>query len=127
LPFCASLAVLDAERHAGGANITTFDDALWWSAVTVSTVGYGDKYPVTTDGRLVALGLMLGGIALIGVVTASFATWLIDRVRATEEEAQAITRHDVAAVLARLDQICARLDAMEQLAATGAGAREVRP
>ncbi len=54
----------------------------------MTTVGYGDHFPVTTEGRFVAVGLMLAGIALIGVVTASFATWLIDRVRQVEREAQ---------------------------------------
>jgi voltage-gated potassium channel len=113
LLLCASLAVLDAERHAAGANITTFGEALWWSAVTVSTVGYGDRYPVTNDGRLVAVGLMLGGIALIGVVTASFAAWLVDRVRETEVETQAISRHDLEVVMAKLDQIADRLAAID--------------
>jgi voltage-gated potassium channel len=86
--MCASLAVLDAERHDPHANITTFGDALWWSVTTVTTVGYGDHFPITTEGRFVAVGLMLAGIALIGVVTASFATWLIDRVKQVEREAQ---------------------------------------
>jgi voltage-gated potassium channel len=110
LLFCASLAVLDAERHATGANIHGFGDALWWSAVTVLTVGYGDRYPVTVEGRFVAIGLMLGGIALIGVVTASFATWLIDRVRQTEVQVEALTREDMAAVMHRLKAIEDRLD-----------------
>lgn len=52
--FCAALAVLDAERGAPGSVIGTFHDALWWSATTVTTVGYGDLYPVTAEGRLVA-------------------------------------------------------------------------
>src|SRR5919198_6763031 len=64
LLFCASLAVLDAERADPHANIHSFADALWWSATTISTVGYGDHYPITAQGRLVAAGLMLGGIAL---------------------------------------------------------------
>lgn len=70
-----SLAVLDAERGAKGANIQSFGDALWWSITTITTVGYGDRYPVTTAGRCVAVVLMLMGIALIGVVTASIAAW----------------------------------------------------
>ncbi|MDP9116999.1 MAG: potassium channel family protein [Actinomycetota bacterium] len=87
--FVASLAELDAERGRPGANIETFGNALWWAFTTVTTVGYGDRYPVTRDGRLVAVGLMLSGIALIGVVTAAIASWLIARVRAAEEDATA--------------------------------------
>lgn len=77
-----ALAVLDAEQDASGANITTFDDALWWSATTVTTVGYGDLFPVTTTGRFVALALMLVGIACIGAITAGVAAWLVAQVEA---------------------------------------------
>jgi len=86
--FVAALAVLDAERGKPHANINGFGDALWWSATTVTTVGYGDRYPLTETGRFVAVGLMLGGIALIGVVTASIASWLIARVRDVETSAE---------------------------------------
>lgn len=78
-----ALAVLDAEQDAAGANITTFADALWWSATTVTTVGYGDHFPVTTTGRFVAVALMLVGIACIGAITAGVAAWLVAQV---EEE-----------------------------------------
>lgn len=105
LIYTASLAELDAERSAPHANITTFGDALWWAMTTVTTVGYGDRYPVTTEGRLVAAGLMIGGIALIGVITAALASWLIERVRTVEEDAQAATRRDIAELSARLDAI----------------------
>jgi voltage-gated potassium channel len=94
----ASLAVLDAERGAKGATITTFGDAAWWAFTTVTTVGYGDRYPITGQGRFIAGGLMLAGIALLGIVTASLASWLIDKVRAVEEHTQAATRADVAAL-----------------------------
>lgn len=77
-----ALAVLDAEQDASGANITTFGDALWWSATTVTTVGYGDLFPVTTTGRLVAVALMLVGIACIGAITAGVAAWLVAQVEA---------------------------------------------
>jgi voltage-gated potassium channel len=77
-----ALAVLDAEQDAPGANITTFGDALWWSATTVTTVGYGDLFPVTTTGRLVAVALMLVGIACIGAITAGVAAWLVAQVEA---------------------------------------------
>jgi voltage-gated potassium channel len=83
--FCASLAVLDVERHAEDASITTFGDALWWTLTTMSTVGYGDHYPVTGQGRLVAGLLMVGGIALLGVITGTIASWLVEKLRGVEE------------------------------------------
>ena len=86
--FVAALAVLDAERGKPHANINTFGDALWWAATTVMTVGYGDRFPVTTTGRLVAVGLMIAGITLLGIVTASIATWLINRVRDLETDTE---------------------------------------
>ncbi|MGL5406426.1 MAG: potassium channel family protein [Propionibacteriaceae bacterium] len=76
-----ALAVLDAERNAPGANITSFGDALWWAATTVTTVGYGDRFPVTLEGRIVAFVLMVVGIGVVGTVTASIASWFLERVR----------------------------------------------
>jgi voltage-gated potassium channel len=75
-----AVGILDAEQDASGANIKTFGDALWWAATTVATVGYGDRYPVTTSGRFIAIGLMLVGIAMVGALTASVAAWLVSRV-----------------------------------------------
>lgn len=93
--FVAALAALDAERSAADSPIHTFGDSLWWATTTITTVGYGDHYPVTLTGRLVAVGLMVAGIALLGTVTASLATWFLDRLRAVQEEEQAATRRDV--------------------------------
>jgi len=110
--FCAALAVLDAERRNADANIRDFPDALWWAATTVTTVGYGDRYPTTGTGRAVAVLLMLGGIALLGIVTASLASWLLDRVREVQAEGQAATRMDIEALterIARLDEDLRRL------------------
>jgi voltage-gated potassium channel len=113
--FCASLAVLDAERSNPEANIRTFADAGWWATTTVTTVGYGDRYPTTGTGRLVAVGLMLAGIALIGVVTASFASWLLDKVREVEAESQSATRRDVEALAGQVEAL--RNDLIQQFAA----------
>ncbi|NHC21579.1 two pore domain potassium channel family protein [Nocardioides sp. IC4_145] len=81
-----ALAVLDAEQDHPSANITTFGDALWWACTTVTTVGYGDRFPVTGEGRVVAVVLMLVGIGLVGAVTASVATWILGRVEAERAE-----------------------------------------
>lgn len=108
--FVASLAMLDAERGADGATITSFGDSLWWALTTVTTVGYGDHFPVTPQGRFIAAGLMVSGIALIGVVTASFASWLIERVAEVEEESRAATRRDVHALTVEVAQLRALLE-----------------
>ncbi|WBB73911.1 potassium channel family protein [Micromonospora sp. WMMD1128] len=102
LVLVSALAVLDAERSGPDANIASFGDALWWATVTITTVGYGDYYPVTTMGRFVALGLMIGGIGLIGFVTGSLATWIVERVSAASEQPSAATSADVAALRAEI-------------------------
>ncbi|MFI6585616.1 potassium channel family protein [Embleya sp. NPDC050493] len=70
-------AVLAPERRAPNANITGYPDALWWAISTITTVGYGDLHPVATEGRLVGAVLMVVGIGMMGVVTATIATRLI--------------------------------------------------
>ncbi|MFD7749226.1 potassium channel family protein [Streptomyces sp. NPDC059698] len=77
LGFAASLAVYHLEHTAAGASIRTFGDAVWWACATLTTVGYGDAAPVTFWGRTVAAGLMACGLALLGAVTGSFSSWLI--------------------------------------------------
>ncbi|MEW2403744.1 potassium channel family protein [Streptomyces sp. NPDC046862] len=74
-----SLAVLSVERDSPNGNIKTLGDAVWWSFTTMTTVGYGDHAPTTGLGRMLAVGLMLSGIALLGVVTANIAAWFISR------------------------------------------------
>lgn len=72
----ATLTLL-AERQSDEANIRGFGDALWWAATTVTTVGYGDQYPVTPLGRGVAVALMLVGISALSAVTATIAAYLV--------------------------------------------------
>lgn len=98
LILVSSLAILDAERGREGANIEDYGDAAWWAITTMTTVGYGDRFPVTGAGRLIAAALMLAGIALLGTVTATLASYLLERVQEAEEEAQAATRQDVRAL-----------------------------
>ena len=72
--FVAGLAVTEAERHVDGANIQGVGDGWWWAITTMATVGYGDTYPVSPQGRLVGMSLMIMGVALLGTITASIAS-----------------------------------------------------
>lgn len=85
LTYIAALAVLEAERKFG--EITSFGDALWWSLVTITTVGYGDYTPVTGVGRTIAVGLMFGGIVLLGIVVGTLSSWIVESVTEDTEEA----------------------------------------
>lgn len=83
------------ERNADGSNIESFPDALWWAVVTVTTVGYGDHFPLSVEGRAVAVVLMMVGIGALGIVTANIAAFFIE-----SDEADANQE-----VLDRLDRI----------------------
>ncbi len=98
----AALLVLEVERSAPDGNIRTFGDAIWWAFCTVTTVGYGDYTPVTFLGRAVAVLLMCGGVVLVGLITATFASWVAERVTRGHEEERPATRADVHEVLAAL-------------------------
>jgi len=79
----------------------------------MTTVGYGDRYPTTGVGRLAAAGLMVAGIVLLGVVTATFASWLIEQVAVKELEETADLRSEVAALHAKLDRLLVQQDGEE--------------
>lgn len=98
LVLCGALAITEAERGRPGATIDDAGDGLWWAVTTITTVGYGDRYPVTTTGRFVAAALMIGGIALLGVVTATLASWLVERVAEAGESERAATHAQVEAL-----------------------------
>jgi voltage-gated potassium channel len=83
--FC-SIGILKLEQDAPGGNIKTAEDALWWSYVTITTVGYGDKFPVTTEGRLLAALLMTVGVGLFGTFTAYVASWFVVKKEEEREE-----------------------------------------
>lgn len=75
--LAGSMLVLVAERSEPTSNIHSFGDALWWAASTMTTVGYGDRFPVTAEGRGVAIALMLFGIATLSTLTATIAAFLV--------------------------------------------------
>jgi voltage-gated potassium channel len=91
LIYSGSLGVLAAERTNSRANIKTFGDAVWWAITTLTTVGYGDHYPITALGRVIAVLLMLGGISLIGIVAATVATWMVQSFADVDAAEQAAT------------------------------------
>ena len=77
ISYIAAIQITISERTVEGSNIKTFSDGLWWAVTTVTTVGYGDRYPTTTEGRFLAVLLMITGISLVGVITASVAAWFV--------------------------------------------------
>jgi len=99
-----SLAILSAESHSPDANIQTASDAIWWSIVTFSTVGYGDMFPVTDTGRLVAIVVISIGVGLFGVVTGFMANTLLKPESAAPEH-QPATEEDSAAILNEILQL----------------------
>jgi len=113
--FLGAWLVLLFDEHAKGANIHTYPDALWWAVVTVTTVGYGDRYPVTEGARVVAVVLMLVGIGLIGVLTATVASVFIkehtDANREEFKKGHADLGEQLSMISDRLDEIEVRLGA----------------
>lgn len=73
----SSISILQFE-DAPDSNIKTAEDAIWWACSTISTVGYGDKFPVTTEGRIVGVILMIVGGGLFATMSGFFASWFVD-------------------------------------------------
>ncbi|MCC0099172.1 potassium channel family protein [Streptomyces flavotricini] len=86
LGFSGSLGLYDSERRNPQSPIQTFGDSVWCVVQTLTTVGYGDVAPVTVSGRLIATTLMIFGLGLLGAVTGSFSSWLIQIFRRDDEE-----------------------------------------
>jgi voltage-gated potassium channel len=100
LNLVAAAAVLEFERDHPEGNISSYPDALWWAVTTITTVGYGDRFPMSPAGRGVAVVLMIAGIALFGVITATIAAYFVEQ-KAEDD------------LGGRLDQILERLDRIE--------------
>jgi voltage-gated potassium channel len=109
-----SIAILQFEVPAGG-NITSAQDAMWWAVSTMTTVGYGDRYPITSEGRMVAVFLMAAGVGAFGMLSGLVASWFLSP---AAEEADS----DLTEIKAMLADMQARLSTT---AASGASSERV--
>jgi len=105
----SALAVLEFEQFAQDANIWTAEDAIWWSLVSVTTVGYGDRFPVTSSGRVVAILLMTAGIGLFGIITSYLSSLFIAPVEDEPQDDVAHLKTELAEVKQLLRDLHARL------------------
>jgi voltage-gated potassium channel len=124
LVYACSLSILQVERARPDSTINNFGDALWWALETVTTVGYGDKSPHTTLGKLIAATLMIGGIGVVSLITASLASWIVERVAEEDTASQAITETHIDAlrtdVAQQIDSLRAEIKALtDALSAQG--------
>ena len=95
---------------------------MWWACTTITTVGYGDFEPITPLGRLIAVLLMVGGIALIGMVTATVATWIIQRVAEQDSAHQAATAAQIDELRCEIAQLTNMIAAQHNDRGLGGGA-----
>lgn len=97
-----SIAVVLVEAQSPNANIVTGGDAVWWSIVTVSTVGYGDKYPVTAPGRVIGSGMIVVGVSLFTVLTSYIATQFMARRKGAAPSETEVMRNEMQRAFADL-------------------------
>ena len=112
LVFFGAWLELLFEDHAPGSNIHDYWNSLWWAIVTLTTVGYGDRFPVSVGGRIVAIVVMLMGIGLLGVVTATVASYFVQEHTDAAKQSFA-DAHD--AVTVQLDALGDRMARLEEL------------
>jgi voltage-gated potassium channel len=120
--WVGGLMVLNAERGAPGAQITTFGDSTWWGFETITTVGYGDFVPVTPEGRFFAVLVMFVGISVLGVVSATFASTLVKKGNTgapTPESPQQEILDQLAALTSMVAALEARIDGKPVASSTG--------
>ncbi len=96
-----SILIVLVESNAPGGNILTGDDAVWWSVVTIATVGYGDRFPTTPLGRLIGVAMIVMGVSLFSVLTSFIASGFVSRRRSVEQKDEAdALRNEIIRILA---------------------------
>jgi voltage-gated potassium channel len=118
-----ALIVYLYERHAPHSNIHTLGDSLWWSAVTVTTVGYGDFFPVTTGGRITACFIMGTGLLTLAVVTAQVASSFVTQGPSRARRGPQVESATPEVTLAELDRRLARIEVLLTAAAGSSSPR----
>ena len=113
-----SLEMLNIERTAPGANITSASDAIWYTIVTISTVGYGDQYPVTNPGRVMGSIIIVIGVAIFGTLTGFLANSFLGRSGSDDDESQG-AGPDVAPDTDPVDRQLARLAELARIKESG--------
>lgn len=104
-----SIAILQFEQ-VPGANILTAEDALWWALSTMTTVGYGDRFPVTTEGRMIAAVLMITGVGLFGVLSGTIAGWFLASESTSHADRDAKIAAELASLREAVDKLSERRD-----------------
>jgi voltage-gated potassium channel len=114
----SSVLMIQFESGAADANITTGGDALWWSFVTITTVGYGDQFPVTTLGRMVGVFVMFAGVGIIGSLASILASVLVPQPEPDDGPVERLPM-DTATVSVELASIRSELAALRETLADG--------
>jgi hypothetical protein len=110
----ASVLMLQVESKSPDANITTAGDSLWWGLVTITTVGYGDTYPVTPLGRMIGVSVMIAGVGIIGALASILASVLVPPAKDESEAAAAVANSGTDAILAELTELRAEMSALRE-------------
>ena len=110
----ATISVFELERGAAGANIHSPGDALWWAFATITTIGYGDRFPVTPGGRVVAVALVVFGLSFFGTFTAYVASFFLEKAQLKEES-------DLHRLIHEVRQLREKIERLEQVRPRGPG------
>lgn len=116
----ATIAVFELERDAPGSNIHSAGDALWWAFATITTIGYGDRFPVTLPGRVVAVVLVVFGLSFFGTFTAYVASFFLERTQLKEES-------DLHRLVQEVKKLREKIERLEGAVRPSAAASPARP